>query len=81
MCLLRMPKSPNMFAVFEERDEDNNDEEDIPVVRTPCLIGEDLARELEAFVRQQRREHDQSGSTRVSPCVRCRFPSPPARKC
>ncbi len=44
---------------LEERDEDDDDEEEYPGNTDALPSGEDLARELEEFLREQRRERDQ----------------------
>jgi predicted ATP-grasp superfamily ATP-dependent carboligase len=44
---------------LEERDEDDDEEEEYPGNTDALPSGEDLARELEEFLREQRRERDQ----------------------
>jgi proteasome assembly chaperone (PAC2) family protein len=44
---------------LEEREEDNDEEEESPGNTDTLPSGEDLARELEEFLREQRRERDQ----------------------
>ena len=44
---------------LEEREEDNDEEEESPGNTDALPSGEDLARELEEFLREQRRERDQ----------------------
>jgi hypothetical protein len=44
---------------LEEREEDDDDEEEYPGNTDALPSGEDLARELEEFLREQRRERDQ----------------------
>jgi proteasome assembly chaperone (PAC2) family protein len=44
---------------LEEREEDNDEEEEYPGNTDALPSGEDLARELEEFLREQRRERDQ----------------------
>jgi len=44
---------------LEERDEDEDEEEEYPGNTDALPSGEDLARELEEFLREQRRERGQ----------------------
>ncbi|MDE0207399.1 MAG: PAC2 family protein, partial [Candidatus Tectomicrobia bacterium] len=54
------PKVAEYVRRLEERDEDEDDDEEGETENTNDLpSGDDLARELEAFLREQRRERDE----------------------
>ena len=53
------PKVAEYVRRLEERDEDEDDEDDDIGNTNDLPSGDELARELEAFLREQRREQDE----------------------
>ena len=53
------PKVAEYVRRLEERDEDEDDEDDELANTNDLPSGDELARELEAFLREQRREKDE----------------------